>query len=197
MKQLIIILLLIILANHSKAKDKPIPKMSFEQILTKIIPNDHIDYWEYRNYDYIESTTEVIFSKGIKPASIAIPDIKISSSFREGCHPTMCFDYIATVEDGKTYYIDETKEVCDFVGKIDNLEEGLFLRYIIAPEYYSINEEGESTGMYNLNKQEITFILLKDEFTHPKLVGQYKISINRTTHELSINRIETYYQEEL
>ncbi|MBI9057000.1 MAG: hypothetical protein JEZ01_04435 [Labilibaculum sp.] len=197
MKQLILILLSIVLANHSKAKDKPIPVMSFEQILPKIIPNDHIDYWEYRNYDYIESTTEVIFSKGIKPASITTPNIELSSSFREGCHPTMCFDYIATVEDSTTNYIDETKEVCDFVGKIDNLEEGLFLRYIIAPEYYSINEEGESTGMYNLSKKEITFILLKDEFAHPKLVGQYKIRINRTTHKLSINRVETYYQEEL
>ncbi|MUP36649.1 hypothetical protein [Labilibaculum euxinus] len=195
MKQLILGLLSIIATNSCETEIKPLPEFWYEELLPKIIPNDNINYWEYRNYDYIDSITEIKFKKGVK--SITIPKIELNSSFREGCHPTICFDYIVAIRNGNLYIIDETCEVLDFIGKIDNLEEGLLVKYIIAPEYYSINDEGEEIGLYYLNKKEIIFFLLKDEREYPKKIGQYKLSINRRTHEVVVTRIKTYYEDDL
>ncbi|NOU62354.1 hypothetical protein [Marinifilum caeruleilacunae] len=197
MKQFVLILFSIALANSCEKKLKPIPDIYYEDLLNEIIPHKKIEYWEYRNYDYLESTTEIIIEKGDNYNSLNIPYLELKSSFREGCHPTMCFDYIVAIEDGKCVYIDEISEVSEFIGEINNIAEALILKYIVAPELYSISEDGEQVGMYYINKKEVNFILLKDESVCPKIIGQYLLTINRTTHEITSSRIKTYYQEKI
>ncbi len=197
MKSLIILLLFSLTLSTCNEKFVSIPEYWFEDLYPEFIPAYKIDYWEYRNYTPIDSTTEILFKADSCPPQVVIPNYEIASSYRNACHHVACYDYIVSVKGREIDVINDIDSLLLFIGDIDNLEEGLFIRHIIAPKYYSINEEGEEVGMYNFTQKEVNFILLKDESLYPKIIGQYLLSINRTTHEITSSRIKTYYEEEL
>ena len=191
MKSLLFFLLVPIVISTCNKGFNILPECWIRDLYSKFIPAYKIDYWEYRNYTPIDSITEIHFKAGDFPPQIVIPNYEISSSFRNACHHVACYDYIVYIRNNKIELINDLSDLLLFIGDIDNLEEGLFLRHILAPEYYSISPDGNEIGSYLLGKAEITFVLLKDEIEYDR-IGQYELSINRLNHSIHVKRLRTY-----
>ncbi len=197
--RIILIILTLLMPSLQNQGYKKLKFYSDLERLKQIEPDYQVDYWDYRRYDGIDGTTEIIYKRG--KSTKKAPIVNIESTCIVSGHPLICYDYITYVYKDKVHIITEKEDFLKFIGKINNVYEGLFSLNIQFPDlfYYSTNDNNLESGSYLLTKDSISFILLKDENEildeANKLqmeVGQYKVIINRYNHESHVTRIKDY-----
>ena len=96
-----------------------------DKLVQFIIPDHQYTYWEYgfsgmRGNKIIRFVGDSSLKSKYK---IAIPD----RGFFIDCLPSFCYSYIAYIDSNKVKFVTEEKDLCNFIGKIDNLEEALLV----------------------------------------------------------------------
>jgi len=155
----------------------------------KIKPNKNIQYWEYREYDAFEDETQIIYKHGKKDRNI--PCYKIKNGFYMSGHHFPAWHYIVYIDGDKIKLITTKDDFFNFIGEIDNLEEGLLCLMVIDEKdefYIPINNSDIRKGSFRITKDEIIFNLLRDDPAILRddvlyLQAQYRIRINRKTHK--------------
>ena len=123
-----------------------------DKLIVKIEPNKNYQYWEYVfSQPFFEKDKDrIIHQSGDSSLKLKYKFINPKKGFFNECHPAWCYSYIAYLENGKVNYITYEKQLKNFIGNINNLEEAILIGKINGLWFDSEKIEG---GAYKKKKK--------------------------------------------
>lgn len=149
---------------------------NIDSVLGKIIPNNKVDFWVLVNNSY--GKNKEVKVSGTKQDYL--PQF-VGFNFRPGQES---FYYIVSSVGGKISYLTDLKELKEFIGKIDNVEEAALSAvlegYFIDEQFVDIaaNYDEDKTNYY-LNLGKITSKECPYQKTH------FTLTVNKSTGVIS------------
>ncbi|MCU7615030.1 hypothetical protein N0B16_11330 [Chryseobacterium sp. GMJ5] len=136
-----------------------IPAININELLKKINPSENYTDWAFVHYDF--KSNKIIFKRGIKKLSPTRSENDYYGFFP--CVPDGCYSYFYAVNrNNKPEYITDTNQVIKFFGKIDCMEESLFIAML---NNYSVDEDYEKRNIYKEFKDEFILYLSKTSYS--------------------------------
>lgn len=149
---------------------------NIDNVLSKIVPNSKVDFWVLVNNSY--GKNKEVKVSGTKQDYL--PQF-VGFNFRPGRES---FYYIVSSVGGKISYLTDLKELKEFIGKIDNVEEAALSAvldgYFIDEQFVDIAANyDEDKSNYYLNLGKITSKECPYQKTH------FTLTVNKSTGVIS------------
>lgn len=149
---------------------------NIDNVLSKIVPNSKVDFWVLVNNSY--GKNKEVKVSGTKQDYL--PQF-VGFNFRPGRES---FYYIVSSVGGKISYLTDLKELKEFIGKIDNVEEAALSAvlegYFIDEQFVDIAANyDEDKNNYYLNLGKITSKECPYQKTH------FTLTVNKSTGVIS------------
>ena len=159
------------------------------KLITYVNPDKAYTYWEFdqaigRNY------SKIIFSRGKKPDDVKFQS-RVYSKLFQGCLPSYCCKYIIYVYNGKVGYVTNTKELKDFLGNIDNLQEAVLLAK--ATSQYQVDDDIKG-GAYRIQDDTIYRLKLTKPFGCPDMKKTFYLKVEKNKGIVDTATLATFYK---
>jgi len=176
-------------STRSDGYKKLSQEFNYEDKLIKyVIPNKKYTYWAFcRNLD----SDTVIYSFGKKPKGIKLESPILNGLF-VGCLPVMCSKYIAYVDNGKVYYVENAEEFKVFLGAIDNLQEAVLLARV--EEDLQVDENDMRGGAFLIKSDSIYNLRLMRYISCPETEQSVYLKIEKHKGITDTSTLNSYYK---
>jgi hypothetical protein len=146
-----------------------------DSLIQFIIPDRPYSYWEYVDADPSPGYGSINFSQGVKPAGVTFT--KPADGFFTGCLPAWCSHFIAYVYQDKVGYVTSEKQLTQFLGHIDNLQEAVLLAELSGVGFVDTNLRPKGAS-YKPTKDGYDLILMNYQLC-PQTWKAVRVIINQ------------------
>lgn len=161
---------------------------NFVDLIKKINPNPNYKVWALVHYDF--RTNEIIYQKGNQKITPKRTETDRYGFF--ACLPGGCYYYFYAInKNNKAEYILKGKELLNFLGKINNVEEALFIAMLYG---YVIDNEYEKGNIYKEFDDEFILYLSKIS-TSPYYKKEAFIISVKKNGEVTVKSDGVYYYD--
>jgi|GEM_PF-3370434 len=150
-----------------------LPKLEIKDLVKKIKPSKNYKNWALVYYDF--KSNKILFQKGKKKLSPTRSESDYYGFFP--CIPGGCYSYFYAIDkNNQEKYITREKDIINFFGEVDTVEEALFIAMLNG---YGIDENNKSGNIYKELNDEFILHLSKISYTAHKREA-FIITIKKT-----------------